>query len=359
MNRREVARLTDTEVELGFRDRVSRDRRLTVELLLFLGEMMHRRLYAPAGCSSMFRYCVERCAMSADVAFRWTRVARASRAFPQLLEMIADGRLGLTSITLLAPRLNTETAPWLLPAAAGLSNREVGALLARHWPKPDAPTLFRVLSETNPSPAPSEANPGAPSELAALPIPTQLQDVAAAPAQPGSAEEALEPSPDDAPPAPLAPLAPQRRYFFQCTLDSETVELLERAKALAPVKASTEVDVLKAALAAHVLELEWRRFAATTLPRASRASARDSYIPNHVRREVWMRDQGRCTFEGEGGHVCGAREALEFDHVVPVAKGGDSRPSNVRLRCRTHNQLEAERVFGRSFMEGKRQAAPA
>ena len=75
MNRREVARLTDTEVERGFRDRIARDRRLTVELLIFLGEMMHRRLYAPAGCASMYRYCVERCAMSADVAGRWVRSA--------------------------------------------------------------------------------------------------------------------------------------------------------------------------------------------------------------------------------------------------------------------------------------------
>jgi hypothetical protein len=30
---------------------------------------------------------------------------------------------------------------------------------------------------------------------------------------------------------------------------------------------------------------------------------------------------------------------------------------NIRLRCRAHNQYEAERVFGRDFMRQKRQEA--
>jgi 5-methylcytosine-specific restriction endonuclease McrA len=76
-----------------------------------------------------------------------------------------------------------------------------------------------------------------------------------------------------------------------------------------------------------------------------------------VKRAVWERDQGRCTFVGSGGHRCGARKLLEFDHVDPVARGGQATVERMRLRCRVHNQYEAERTFGAAFMKGKRAAA--
>jgi hypothetical protein len=48
---------------------------------------------------------------------------------------------------------------------------------------------------------------------------------------------------------------------------------------------------------------------------------------------------------------------LEYDHIVPVAHGGKSTVENVRMRCRGHNQYEAERTFGSGFMERKREQA--
>lgn len=357
MDRRDVSRLTDVELERGFHERVHRERRLTVELLLFLGEMMRRRTFAPAGCSSMYAYCVQRCRMSADVAFRWTRAARLARRFPALLDMIEDGRLGLTAITLLAPRLDAGNAAWLLPGVAGKSTREIAALLARHWPRPDAPTVFRVLSEHASPAATTTGITSTCQELAALPVSSQVSNSRpTTDATPGDGPPE-RPAPAQAP-APPSTASMERRYAFQCTLDAETYALFERAKSLSTPGGTSEVAILKSALAAHVLELEWRRFAATAHPRRPRRGERASHVPNHVKREVWMRDRGCCAFVSDDGHACGAREALEFDHIVPLARGGDSRASNVRLLCRTHNQLAAERIFGRRFMEGKRPAPP-
>jgi hypothetical protein len=50
---------------------------------------------------------------------------------------------------------------------------------------------------------------------------------------------------------------------------------------------------------------------------------------------------------------------MEYDHVIPVARGGGSTVAKVRLRCRAHNQHEADRVLGRGFMDEKRQEARA
>jgi 5-methylcytosine-specific restriction endonuclease McrA len=97
--------------------------------------------------------------------------------------------------------------------------------------------------------------------------------------------------------------------------------------------------------------------AATERPRAPQPAREGSRnIPAHVKRAVWVRDGGRCTFRGPDGHRCESRSP-EYDHIVPVARGGKSEVSNVRLLCRPHNQLEAERAYGVNFMESKRRAS--
>jgi 5-methylcytosine-specific restriction endonuclease McrA len=118
-------------------------------------------------------------------------------------------------------------------------------------------------------------------------------------------------------------------------------------------------QVLDRALDALVRELEKRKFAATDRPRPPRQHREtDSrHIPADVKRAVWKRDQGQCTFVSDTGHRCPARERLEYDHIDPVARGGRASVSRMRLRCRAHNQYEAERVFGTEFMNDKRRSA--
>lgn len=74
-------------------------------------------------------------------------------------------------------------------------------------------------------------------------------------------------------------------------------------------------------------------------------------IPAEVRRQVWARDGGRCTFAARDGTRCESRWRLELDHVQPWALGGSSTVDDLRLRCRAHNFFHAEEVFGREHME--------
>jgi len=99
-----------------------------------------------------------------------------------------------------------------------------------------------------------------------------------------------------------------------------------------------------------------RGAAPPTTNRAPKPSSDPSYIPAAVRRAVWLRDGGRCTFVGPDGHRCDSRWQLQFDHVDPVALGGVATVEKLRLRCRPHNLLEAERVFGREHMDQFRRA---
>ena len=60
-----------------------------------------------------------------------------------------------------------------------------------------------------------------------------------------------------------------------------------------------------------------------------------------LRRAVWERDGGQCTFVGEDGRVCGETRLVEFAHLEPWAKGGEHSLETMALRCRGHNGFEA------------------
>jgi HNH endonuclease len=75
------------------------------------------------------------------------------------------------------------------------------------------------------------------------------------------------------------------------------------------------------------------------LPRraARPAEPRRQALPERVRHEVWRRDSGACV-------DCGSRARLEFDHIIPVSRGGSSTARNVELRCEPCNRRKGARI---------------
>ena len=69
-------------------------------------------------------------------------------------------------------------------------------------------------------------------------------------------------------------------------------------------------------------------------------------MPADVKRAVWQRDAAQCAFVSPTGRRCTERAYLEFHHIRPYAKQGPATVANISLRCRRHNQYEAELVFG-------------
>jgi hypothetical protein len=92
---------------------------------------------------------------------------------------------------------------------------------------------------------------------------------------------------------------------------------------------------------------------------AQASEAKSRYIPRKIRAEVFARDNGQCTFVGADGRRCQARGFLEVHHhEVTFARGGEATVENLRVTCRAHNSLWADRDYGRGFMQSKlREAA--
>jgi hypothetical protein len=123
---------------------VARDRVTTATLLAHIAEVDSRRLYVPAGYPSMHAFCVDELRLSEDAALRRIQAARAARRFPALFKALADGRLHLTAVCLLAPHLTPENADELIEAATHRRKSEIEAVLARRFPRLDVPTSVRA-----------------------------------------------------------------------------------------------------------------------------------------------------------------------------------------------------------------------
>jgi hypothetical protein len=158
---------------------------------------------------------------------------------------------------------------------------------------------------------------------------------------------------------PVIEATAPERYRVQFTIGKESHDKLRRLQALLrrEIPNGDAGAIVERALSLLLAKVEKSKFAATSKLRPRRAirpgtdeartpapTSRD--IPSDVQRAAWRRDGGQCGFVSKDGVRCKERSFLEFHHVKAHALGGPATLDNISLRCRRHNQYEAELVFG-------------
>jgi 5-methylcytosine-specific restriction endonuclease McrA len=365
VSRYSLGHVSDHALKLDLIAHAVRERECMAAFVARIAEFRARKLYVPAGYSSMYAYCIHELHLSEQAAYKRIFAAKAARRFPEIFEALADGRLSLTAVVLLARHLTQDNVGELLAAASHRTTREIEALLAERFPSPDLPTRIVELSPPAPmmniEPAAISENcssNGSSLESATHSMTPNRPSAASVQELSGrlSARKVDEPSA----PARVTPLAPGR-FGMQVTITQEARDLLRHAQELLgyDVRLDDVAQVIELALAELVRALEKRKFCATENPR--RGSARplegSRYVPSAVKRRVWERDGGQCTFVNGTGQRCPERASIEFDHRRELARGGLATVDNVRLLCRAHNQYAAEQTFGGEFMRNKRHSA--
>jgi hypothetical protein len=371
MEQRPLAAIPDDELLRRLADLLRASRRVESELVAHIAEVDERRLYAREAAPSMFAYCTEVLHLSKAQAYLRIAVARASRAHPVLLSLLADGSLHLTGIALLAPHLTPERRDDLLRRSVHRSKRGIEELIAELAPRPDAPAVIRRL------PARRDSGSGAEPLPAEHPAPMLQQccDVSPGPAESSDprpdriGRDAFQLRPDgvgrvDRGTAPIQPLG-LARYKVQFTASASLREKLERLRALMrPDVPDGDLAAIIDRLVTEKLErIEARRFAKTGRPRTviegvvpAPSSRR---VPAAVRRAVHERDGNRCGYVDDSGRRCSEGHHLEYHHRHPYRMGGGHGVKNIGLVCRTHNAYLAELDYGREAMARHRDSAKA
>ncbi len=347
-----LSHLQDHDVQKGLLAAVPIERTATAAVLAHIAEFDARQLYRDQACSSMFVYCVRELGYSEDGAQRRLQAARLARRFPLLFDALADGRLHMTALALLEPHLTEQNAVELVAAASHRSKAELVRELAVRFPRDGAAVLTKSADSQGTSPAPARVD-GADGEVGA--------DESSFDGDLGALLTAT--SPGAVAPSPfrrdrLTPISADA-WALEATLDQETCDMLRRIHALRGRGVSPHdlAGVIKRALRLLEDDLLMRKLGAGTGRR--RGSKNPWHVTPVVMRLCWKRDDARCTFVGENGRRCNETHDLQFDHIIPPDRGGDGSLGNVRLRCRAHNLHAAEKLYGRQFVQNKREEAKA
>ncbi len=327
-----VSALSDRELLARLPEVRGIERRAIAEVIAHLAEVERRRLYLAEACASMYTFCIERLGYSENEAHTRLQVARLCSQFPAALEALEMGSVHLTGLALLCPKVTEANVHELLAEARGKTRREIEALLARRFPRPD------VLPSVTPlQPTLLEQGSSGPVTLSEQSAPT-------VPASP-------EPAPPRARVEPLSAAG----FRVEFTASAELRQKLELAQnLLSHAVSSGDLASLFERAIDELLAAELKRRMGAGKPRTRRSPGEGSrHVPVDVSRAVWERDGFQCTFVDEHGHRCSEKRYLTLEHTRPFALGGPPTVHNLALLCKAHNAHRAREVFGEAHIAKK------
>ena len=291
---------------------VKEERALLTSILHHLREIERRRLFSKLACSSLFDYAVKKLGYSEDQAARRISAMRLLRDLPELEEKINFGALSLTHLGLAQTLFHKEqklgAKPFsknekldLLNRLEGKSTREAEKIVVSMSSQPEA---FRKDSVRTLTAVLSEIRFTASDEL--LQKIEKLKGLRAH-VNPG---------------ASLAEL-----FEDLCNLGLKQWD---------PAAKNSSIVCRTKSLSSPA--------APRVRPRQNDRVKKISISQAAIRRQVWLKAKSKC-------QNCDSTYALEIDHILPRARGGDSSAENLRLLCRGCNQRAAIEAFGIQKME--------
>ena len=334
---------------------VASEREDALRVLLCLNEIESRQLHLKLGYGSLFDYCTGALGYSSSAAGRRIQAARCSARFPALYKMLERNQVTLSTVSQISRCIDECNSSDLLSRVAGKSQREVESIVAEYQPLARFADRARTVVVRVPA-AVSHATTDT-----AIRASGEAVTASASLFQPAPEVDACEKNDYSRNGSEHSESTPEqnveKRVLIRFSVSPEFMEKLERVRAIAwhrlPPRATYE-DIFEFVLNEY-LERHDPANKQKRREKRSKGAAHVSesepvpgkrYIPAEVRDQVFERDGGQCTFVGINNHRCTSTQALQIDHIVPVALGGTSTADNLRLLCAKHNRAEAERLLG-------------
>ena len=399
---RPLSRLPDRALLARTRQLVGQERHLHVEIVDHLREIEDRDLHLARGFSTLFDYAVNELGYSNGAAWRRTLAMRLCRRMADVRERLLNGSLTLSTAAQLQSAFERQERKrrraWVQQqkrnARTAASTAAPEAALAGQSPD-------RLPAGTAASPLPTVGSVRAQAPVVVLDATGQRELIKQATGKSSRQVEELLASVDPSLTSPREQLRARGdgTWTFTVVVDRECRHGLDQLKALLshvdPAMSygqlvnrlvqdelrrrdprphgSTGTDTRPAATDGSAAKRTMREEsagqpggngAATTKPAAATAGAasasnRDARadrngapagngtapaptgrsVPAVIKRAVWERDQGRCSYvDPTTGRRCSSRHLLQIDHIRPWARGGSAQLDNLRLLCHAHHR---------------------
>ncbi|RZK27266.1 MAG: hypothetical protein EOO43_00145 [Flavobacterium sp.] len=151
----------------------------------------------------------------------------------------------------------------------------------------------------------------------------------------------------------LQSLSPEREYFVREILPSKLAVIEQRVAEIKIAQQHEQTELVKAQIRNEFLIKEEQKREEYQLQELKQQVLKEMIangeiinlitsndrmpIPQAVKDMVWNRDGGQCV-------ICGGNQKLEFDHIIPHAKGGAATYRNIQLLCEPCNRSKSDKI---------------
>lgn len=328
--------ISNSELLLKTKTLVQEERRIATEVLWCLQEVESRLIYAELGYSSLYDFAIRELGYSEGSAHRRISAMRLLKALPvatqkQTEEKMKTGSVSLTNLALLQSFFKTEKKIHhkdysddqkqdLIGRLENQTKREAEKILIQLQPEFEKKERERVVGATE-----VQITFVASEQLMA-----KLRKI-----------KNLTGHQDQSP--TYAQLIEKMADVMLAKIDP----LVQKSRSISLAQSSTKVSVTSSAGPKGIAHEKSETAIARTAEIKNSTKDKNTltrHIPAAVRRKVWLRDRARCTYvHRETQKKCESQFGLELDHIRPFSMDGSHELENLRLRCRAHNQLHAQR----------------
>ena len=268
------------------------------KLLDVLIKIDQNKIYLSLGLPSLFQYCVDALKLSEAQSYSFMTVCRKSKDIPELKSEIQSGRLSLSKARRIVPVLTKE-------------NHQVWIEKAKNLPKAE---LEREVAKISPYSIKMKEQARAIGENH---IRLKLE-----------IDETIW---KDIKRAQVLLMNKRRKSLdLEGTLKELVESFLIKNDPLRIQKFTRENSMSKENQSITPIERD----------RARGKQVTKRYLSRSLRREIFQRDQGKCSFKGINGKICGSQSFLEIHHIKPWSLGGTHDPQNLQSLCSAHHRLK-------------------
>jgi hypothetical protein len=295
--------VSNTQLKSQLENLSRNERKITAQVVEHIAEVERRSLHLAWGYSNLFDYLTTSLNYSETAAYRRIQTARASRQMPMLLDKLENGSLKLSQVA------QVETALKQEERATGQKvsmerKREVFAKIENKNGYESKKIIAKNFA--------NGAGDGAKDFVEMnLKLPERVSEDLK---RVKELYSHIDPHAD-----------------WEKIIELMAKDVLKMRDPLAQ-KASTKKKLTQS-------------FAATEVKSNMskvKVNAKSRYIAGNIKRLVFQRDQGKCQFKSEAGHICGSKFQSQIDHVRPIYLGGTNEAKNLRVLCANHNRYYYE-----------------